>query len=337
MMDPSKLQKVLSQQQASAKAKEAQEIEQASAAGRTHLQTDVAAGQEFGQQILGTEGLGRLGTDPTMQGIQDRLGKLSQGLTSQEVTAQKEQALGSIDANTQAQQRALQAQLARAGVKGGAAGAQLGQVATSGIQAKAGLEQDMILKQREAEISGIKDLAAFSRSTQEFDLGQAAAEKNILLQSGLGFANFGAAERGAVAAAQAAEKARIAQAAACHTGDVEVKMKDGSFKLISQIDVGEEVYGGGLVKIIGKAFADSDIYVYEGEKCSATHLIAHEGAFTLVSKIPGAFKTTMSENTIVYPMLTEKGFYITRANVVHGDVYTEDNSSTASIFKSRIF
>lgn len=45
----------------------------------------------------------------------------------------------------------------------------------------------------------------------QFDLGQAAKEKNILLQSGLGFAAIGASERGAQAASNATVQAAQAQ------------------------------------------------------------------------------------------------------------------------------
>ena len=176
-------------------------------------QRDIIAGSQFGEAVLG-EGLGRLAGQEGIQDVLAQQKELAKGMGSKEMIARREQAGAQIDASTQQSSRALQAALARAGVKGGAAGAKLRDVAIGGIAQKAKAEQDLLIQDRAMREKSLGNLAATQQGIAQFDIAQAAKEKNIALQAGLGFAGLGAAERGATEAAAATRAASQAQASA---------------------------------------------------------------------------------------------------------------------------
>lgn len=175
---------------------------------------DVLEGARFGEAVLGENGLGRSTDSADVNQSMDQLREQSLGFSGAESTARREQAMGNIGTATQGQQRALQAQLARAGVRGGAAGKQIGDVAVQGIQAQANAEQQLFIQGEDARREGTGKFAKAAGAQSSFDLGQAAKEKAIVLQSGMGFAQMGAAERGAKIQADASKAAAASQAAA---------------------------------------------------------------------------------------------------------------------------
>ena len=287
---------------------------------------DIVSGAQFGETVLGEEGLGRAGDNADIQTGMAALREQAQGFSGAEATARREQAMGGIATNTQGMSRAMQAQLARSGVTGGAAGKALLGVAQQGQQAQANAEQQLFIQGEEARRSGTDRLLGAAGELTKFDLGQAAKEKYIVLQSGLGFAQLGAAERGAKLQADASRAAAASQAAAsCHTGDAEVRMADGTYKRIDQIKIGEELDLGGRVKMIGSGEADAHIYKLGDELVTATHLIEYQGKFQTVSSL-GFERTTLPTDTIIYPIVTERGYYITKSGILHGDLLTEEHS-----------
>lgn len=175
--------------------------------GGGDLNKDIVAGARFGEAVLGPEGLGKLGESKNIQDIQARFQDLSQGLSDKETVAARESGLVQINARQQAAERALQSRLGASGVKGGAAGGQFRELALGGLQQKQNLERDLILADRDARVQGLSNLAEFTTNTEQFDIGQAAKEKNIAIQTGLGFGALGAAERGAKISAEAAKAA----------------------------------------------------------------------------------------------------------------------------------
>jgi hypothetical protein len=174
---------------------------------QTDMDKDVLKGTGFAEAVLGEEGLGRLGEDETLKGMESQAAELAKGFSSEESLARQEKGIEGIQGGVSSQQRNLQAIMARAGVKGQAAGAQLGQVAQSGIQARGNLERDLLIGNRQAQLEGLNAQQGIHSQTianSKFDLGQAAKEKNIALQGGLGFAALGSVERGSKLAADAA-------------------------------------------------------------------------------------------------------------------------------------
>lgn len=175
-------------------------VVQAEVTRKTAMETDTEAGRKFGQQVLG-DGLGRT-TESTMQNLEG----FAKGMDSKSMLAAREKGMEGITSGVQSQQRALQASLARTGVKGSSAGAAQAGVLQSGIQARGNLERDLMLQNRDMQLQGTQAV----QEAERFDLSQAAKEKNILLQSGLGFAGLGAAERGAKLSADAQRAASAA-------------------------------------------------------------------------------------------------------------------------------
>ena len=231
---------------------------------------DLIKGAQFGEAVLG-EGLGRLADQEGIQDVLSQQKELAKGMGSKEMIARREQAGAQIDASTQQSSRALQAALARAGVKGGAAGAKLRDVAIGGIAQKAKAEQDLLIQDRAMREKSLGNLAATQQGIAQFDIAQAAKEKNIALQAGLGFAGLGAAERGATEAAAATRAAGQAQAAAaCFTEETLIVMQDGSSKPIVDIRIGDETSCGTVLGLFASIVQES-LYDIDGIRVTADH------------------------------------------------------------------
>lgn len=307
----------------------------------TQVQKDVISGAQFGEAVVG-EGLGRLGTDPTLGGIRERLAERTKGFTGAEETARREQALERMSGQSEAQRRALQASLARSGVKGGAAGQALLQQAAQAGQQRAGFERDFLIQQRAAEGQALQEQLAAETGIQQFDLSQAAKEKNIALQTGLGFAGIGAQERGAKLAADAAGRAAGAMQSGgsggliggvvssvtkpikkifCHLKHTEILMENGEYKNIQDLELGDITKLGGKVVAVGQAVANENIYKYNGELMSGGHLVWTGFEFVEVKNI--GEMTNLPESSIVYPIATENGVYVTKGGYISGDVTAE--------------
>ena len=174
--------------------------------------SDLAAGRAFGKSVIGTGSLGRLSQRTDMQQVIQSLRGQLQGFNAPQLQALREQATTGISGATEGARRRLAAAQARAGLRGGTAASQQAGVLQSGIQARAQAEQQLLAKQRGAQLEGAQALFQTSGDINRFDLAQAAREKQAQLGAGLGFAQLGAAERGAKTAAGASVAA--AQAAA---------------------------------------------------------------------------------------------------------------------------
>jgi len=182
-------------------------IRKALGGGITDQDKDIIRGSQFGEAVLGKEGLGRIGRDETMEAMEAQAAELAKGFSSEEMLARKEKGIEGIQGSVASQSRAAQAALARSGVKGQAAGAQLGNIAMSGVQARGNLERDLMIANREAQIQGLdaqRGVHQEALANTKFDLSQAAKEKKMVLASGMGTAALGATERGAKLSADAA-------------------------------------------------------------------------------------------------------------------------------------
>jgi len=231
---------------------------------------DLIKGAQFGESVIG-EGLGRLRGQEDIESVIGQQKELAKGMGSDEMVARREQAGQRIDQATQGSSRALQAALARAGVKGGAAAKKLTDVQVGGIAQKAGAERDLLIQDRAAREASVGRLAQTVGQTAQFDIGQAAKEKNIALQAGLGFAGLGAAERGATEAAAATRAAGNARAAAACFGEhTKVLLANGKTKKITDIELGDETHGG-IVTGLFKSIVDSDLYSVDGVVVTGDH------------------------------------------------------------------
>ena len=124
------------------------------------------------------------------------------------------------------------------GVRGATAGRQVGNILAQGMQKQADVSRDLFLKSEQVKRQGLQDYSSRLGDMKTFDLGQAAAEKNIVLQAGLGIAQVGSAERAAKYAAEQQRLASQARASAggCFVKGTMIELKDGSSKPINEIE-----------------------------------------------------------------------------------------------------
>ena len=241
------------------------------------VEGDMIRGAGIGEAALGPDGLGRLGEDAEVQDSLQRFKNIAdQGLSRQEVEAERTQAFGGIDRNTQTSARALQGSLARSGVKGALAGQQQMQLQASGLKEKAGVERDLFLKSEGQKREGLKDYSSRLGDVKTFDIGQAAKEKDIALQTGLAFAQMGSAKDIAKIQAKAAESAAAARQAAapsCFMDGTMVRMADNSVKAIESIQLGDELTTG-LVLSVSQHLADGqDLYTLGKSRMTGNHIV----------------------------------------------------------------
>jgi len=180
---------------------------------------DIERGAKFGEQVLGEEGLGRLSEDVDVQETLGRFKDISEkGLSREEVAAERQRMSEGIGRSTQTASRRIQALQAKSGVRGATAGRQLLDVELAGASERAQGERDLFLKSEQIKRTGLADFSSRLGEMKTFDLGQAAAEKNIVLSSGLGFAQMGVSERTAKVQAKAQEAAAASRAGASSGG-----------------------------------------------------------------------------------------------------------------------
>lgn len=186
-------------------AMEREKVNKAAEDGRVNLRKDFEAGKELGQDILG-DGLGRIKDDSGVQDVRAMLKDQASGTDSKVQQIKREEGLSQLQGQQQSASRSLGASLARSGVKGGVAGQANVELAAQALDARRGLERDLYVADQQAKQAGTLNLANFETKTTEFDLSQAAAEKNIMLQSQLASAQLGSNERSAVLQGISAEK-----------------------------------------------------------------------------------------------------------------------------------
>lgn len=250
------------------------------------LSKDVSSGAAFGEAVVG-EGLGRISEDPAIAAMEAQAQELAQGYSGKEMTARREQGIQQIQGATQAQMRNQQAQLARSGVKGAAAGAQLGNVALGGLQQRQNLERDLIIGDRDARASGLAQASGMITGNRQFDIAQAAKEKDIALQAGLGFGQMGSYERGAQAANEASVKAAKASKQSCFLEGTKIKMEDGSIKSVEHIKLGDDLRRGGTVYTLNQSIV-SEIYLYNGVYVTGEHAVNHKEKWMRIKDVPEA-------------------------------------------------
>lgn len=288
---------------------------------------DIIKGAQFGEAVIG-EGLGRLQDDPEIQAMKKQVEELSKGYKSEEMLAMQEKGIEGIQGATQAQSRAMQAQLARSGVKGQAAGAQLGQIALGGIEARGNLERDLMIAQRGAQMEGTRFHAQSLGELKAFDIAQAAKEKDIALQAGLGFAQLGSTERAAAAATAAqVQAAKASKQSSCFLTGTKIEMEDGSLKKIEDIKLADKLKSGGVVYGTSQSLV-SEIYLYDGVFVTGNHAVREEGEWIRVKSSKNA---DLHEGVYsVYNLSNENHRIITENGIIFADYDETDFCSEIS-------
>lgn len=196
--------------QAEKKKKEAnqKEMDEKLARSESYMKQDLEKGKQFASDLLGTEGLGRI---KDTSEYQESLSLLRSTMpSSQESLARREQATRGLQGAEATSNRQLLASLSAAGVRGGAAAGALGSLASGNVERRRAMEQDLYLTDTNLRNQAIQNITGYQTSAAQFDISQAAAEKNLFLQTQLGFAQMGQNERSAIEQSQTAlEAARI--------------------------------------------------------------------------------------------------------------------------------
>lgn len=285
---------------------------------------DLVQGAEFGASVLGDEGLGRLSDDAEVTGTLDKFKAISeQGLSRGELAAERAQATRSIDSATQTGMRGLQARLAKMGVKGSVAGQQILQREMGGAQQKADLAQNLFLKSEQVKREGLKDYSQRLGEVKTFDLGQAAKEKDIITQAGLGFAKMGSSERTAAFAAEQSKEASIASARAskpsCFLGDNKLVLNNGIPVNFKDLEPGMVLEDDNLIMAISKHLAVDALFDYKGVKVTGDHFVWENDFFIPVKESVAAVKIDYPLNTLyVFNIITDSGI-IKINNIVFSD------------------
>lgn len=272
------------------------------------IEQEMLRGARTGEAILGKEGLGRLSEDADVLEAMQRYKDISeQGLSRAEVEAEKSQAFKEIQGSTETARRQLQAQLARMGVRGGVAGAQTRDVLMKGMAQQADVSRDLFLKSEQIKRQGLADYSGRLGEMKTFDLGQEAAEKNIVLQTSLGMTQIGSSER---AAKYAAEQQRLAaqarsSAGGCFLKQTKVKLKDGTEKNISNVAIGDELETGFVTGVLAFALQEN-VYDVNGVFVTGSHYVFDsDGKWKTVQELGCPVVITSDE--FVYTLTTTSG------------------------------
>lgn len=236
----------------------------------------VYKGAQFAESVIGPEGLGRLGEDEEVLAIQQQYKELAKGYDSKQMQAMREKAGEQITGSTEAQARALQAQMAQSGVKGMQGAFQQSQLRQGAIKAKADLERDLMIQQRGAVMEGLDKYADVTGQIKTFDISQAAKEKDIALQAGLGFAGMQSVEKQAeLSAAAQRAAARAAKAPSCFLEGTLIIMADDTTKKIEDIKIGDRLKFGGVVYSLHVSMTER-IYKYKDVYVTGSHAVLED-------------------------------------------------------------
>lgn len=195
-------------------------------------------GVKKAEEIIGPDGLPRLGTD---KDVQEALEMKKSGIAKQEgVTSRFEKMAdeGMSKAAREAQRTRMAQQMSQAsqmqglkmggmmgGAQGASAAAQQRSMMAQGMMGRANIERDIFLANEQAKAQGLRDMSqslaqeraatdAYTSSLGEvktFDIGQAAAETQLKSSMGMGYEQMASADRAAKLAADAQVKMAKAQ------------------------------------------------------------------------------------------------------------------------------
>lgn len=161
---------------------------------------DLAEGRARGEELFGKGALsdieGRRAKE--IADIIEMRKQQAQGFTPEEKGALRDEAVSNIQKATQTNLRQLRGVQGAQGIRGGLAAAQQAQALQGGAQAQAQAERDIYLKNIEQRRAAADALEKSIQSARAEELGALRSEKLGQLQTELGFAGLGAAERGAV-------------------------------------------------------------------------------------------------------------------------------------------
>lgn len=173
---------------------------------RQDREKDFSEGRTRGLDTFGEGSLGRLSESrsPQVQDLLDRYQQQTGGYTGEQYQALRERGLGDLNRTTQGNLQQLQAQQAKAGVRGATAAAQYGDVLRGQQQNAANVYRDLMIgdineKSRALGAYGgaLNQAQSDEQARKMYNQSQAGKEKQGRLAFEFGFGQLGAADRGA--------------------------------------------------------------------------------------------------------------------------------------------
>lgn len=180
----------------------------------------VKQGTEFAKSVIPEGSLGRVDAErsaETTDIIARRRAGL-EGLSSENLQAERDVAAENIARAGETSRRSLQSAQAGSGVRGATAGAQVERTLGEAQDQRRQFERDLFLRQAEVKRQALNDFEqsvtgaqATQLDAQKFNLQQAAAEKFAQISTGLGFASLEAGQSASAAAIASQEAAAASQ------------------------------------------------------------------------------------------------------------------------------
>jgi len=118
---------------------------------------------------------------------------------------------------------------------------------------------------------------------------------------------------------------RVVKNLFCFAPGTEILMKDGSYKKVEEIKIGEEVALGGRVTAIGQA-EGTNFVVIKGVHVIETHALYENGKWVRANKSKNIEDSYFKEDGIVYPIITERHLVVTKGQV-WADAYEHDDKA----------
>lgn len=318
--------------------------------------SDYDKGVDKANEILGEDGLGRLGDDPEIQkALEDSKSYISkqEGVTAQAQDQYKRQQnftskwekvadQGMDPAAREAMRTQMSQQMGQAaqimgmkagaamgGMRGAGAAAQQRSLMSQALADKAGIERDVFLANEQTKMQGLQGMsqamgmeqsalqgvgmsvaqerAAFGEyanrlgEVKTFDIGQAAAEKELRASMGMQYEQMAAAERAARMQAEAMIQAARIQ---CFLAGTPIVMLDGSVKNIEDILPGDEVLKGGYVSAIGVA-QETVFYNWNGIVIGRGHAVKDKYGWVDIDYADNSKLVSVGVPHVVYNLVSD--------------------------------
>jgi hypothetical protein len=169
-----------------------------------NIANDMTKGKEFANELLGEDfALSRLGDQSEVQGLREGL-NANANMSEAERIARQESAYNTLNSSEGTQNRQLLKQLSAAGVRGGAAGGAISDLASTQASGRRQMAQNLYLQEQEMGRQGLRDLAQFELGVQKFDIGQEQAEISTRLNTQLAGTSLYSQERSSIRQDEAA-------------------------------------------------------------------------------------------------------------------------------------
>ena len=100
----------------------------------------------------------------------------------------------------------------------------------------------------------------------------------------------------------------------CYATGTPIKMKDGSYKNVEKIKVGDILFLGGEVSAAGTSMS-KDVYEYKGTKIDGGHAVFEDNEFIRVRDSQYAKKLKNTDDVRLHPIVSENHLMVTKSHI----------------------